>query len=72
MASEKPNRDDYFVARPLEASKHAFIVELSPTLSGWRSSVRFAVTRMTFTRAEARDVAYHVIEVSQQIDEEDE
>jgi hypothetical protein len=27
MASEKPNRDDYFVARPLEASKHAFIVE---------------------------------------------
>lgn len=69
MASEKPNRDDYFVARPLEASEHAFIVETVADAVQLAFFGPVAVTRMTFTRAEARDVAYHVIRACQEIED---
>jgi len=72
MASEKPNRDDYFVARPLEASEHAFIVETVADAVHLAFLGPVAVTRMTFTRAEGPRRHLPRDRGGQQIDEEDE
>jgi hypothetical protein len=71
MAEQQPNRDDYFVALPLEASEHAFTVEVVADAVQLAFLGPVTVTRATFTRREARDVALALIGRSQQIVEEE-
>jgi hypothetical protein len=72
MADEKPNRDGYFVARAFEAPEHAFTIEVVADAIQVAFLGPVATTRLTLTRAETRDVACHMMEASQQIDEEEE
>jgi hypothetical protein len=71
QADRHSDEDGYFVALPLEASEHAFTVEVAADAVQFALLGRVAITRMTFTRHEARKVAYHMLRASQEIDEEE-
>jgi hypothetical protein len=72
MAVQHSDDGDYFAAVPLEtAEDHAATVEVAAGMVPLAFLGPVVTTTATLTRAEARDVAYHVIEASQQITKEE-
>jgi hypothetical protein len=61
---------DYFVAIPLETEDHAITVEVVHEMVQVAILGPVSIVRMTFTRAEACDPAYRMIEATQRIAEE--
>jgi hypothetical protein len=71
MATPKLPRDgDYFATVALETEDHAAAVEVVDRMVQFALLSPVTTTRVTFTRAEARDVAYSMIEATQRMIEE--
>jgi hypothetical protein len=71
MAVQDDNGGHYFATVPFEAEQHAAAVETQAgmVVVVWLGPVSSVST--TLSRAEAREVALHMVEASQQINEEE-
>jgi hypothetical protein len=71
MAVQDPNGGEFFTAIPLETQDHAATIEVADGMIQLALLGPVTITRATFTRGEARDVALAVIHATQQINEEE-